>query len=95
MAWIQAASIRAYEGLQMSEFPMQPENLASFRLLRTKLFVPRSHPEIVERPWLDQRLDEGTNYEGNHFMRTSRLRENHLAQSLDQVIQKTCGMVLH
>jgi LuxR family transcriptional regulator, maltose regulon positive regulatory protein len=58
---MRAASIRGYEVIQMSEFPVQSESSAPFRLLRTKLFVPRSHPEIVERPWLDQRLDEGTN----------------------------------
>jgi LuxR family transcriptional regulator, maltose regulon positive regulatory protein len=44
----------------MSEFPVHSENSAPFRILRTKLFVPRSHPEIVERPWLDQRLNDVT-----------------------------------
>ncbi len=31
----------------------------SLRLLRTKLFIPRAHPDLVARPWLANRLDEG------------------------------------
>lgn len=29
------------------------------RLLQTKLYIPRAHPDLVKRPWLDQRLNEG------------------------------------
>ncbi|MGE5221029.1 MAG: helix-turn-helix transcriptional regulator, partial [Omnitrophica WOR_2 bacterium] len=31
----------------------------SFRLLRTKLNVPRLHPDVVDRSWLIRRLNEG------------------------------------
>ena len=31
----------------------------NLHLLRTKLFIPKSHPEIIERPDLTARLDEG------------------------------------
>jgi LuxR family transcriptional regulator, maltose regulon positive regulatory protein len=43
----------------MNASPGHADNLIPFRLLRTKLFVPRSHPEVVDRPWLDRRLEEG------------------------------------
>ncbi len=43
----------------MKASPGQADKLPPFRLLRTKLFVPRAHPDIVDRPWLDQRMEEG------------------------------------
>ncbi len=45
----------------MASNPSQPASnppqAQSVRLLRTKMFVPRPHPERLERPWLYQRLD--------------------------------------
>ena len=36
-----------------------PGTTPALRLLRTKLYIPRAHPELVERPWLSERLNEG------------------------------------
>jgi LuxR family transcriptional regulator, maltose regulon positive regulatory protein len=35
------------------------QNARSMRLLQTKLYIPRAHPDLVKRPWLIRRLDEG------------------------------------
>ena len=35
---------------------------SGLRLLQTKLFIPRAHPEIVERPNLIRKFDEALNY---------------------------------
>jgi LuxR family maltose regulon positive regulatory protein len=36
-----------------------PETAAPVRILNTKLFIPISHPDVVNRSWLDHRLEEG------------------------------------
>ncbi len=44
----------------MSDTSKNPaQNSPSMRLLQTKLYIPRAHPDLVKRPWLDQRLNEG------------------------------------
>jgi LuxR family transcriptional regulator, maltose regulon positive regulatory protein len=43
----------------MNDFPHPPDQLTPFRLLRTKIFIPRAHPDVVDRLWLDRRLEEG------------------------------------
>ena len=45
-----------------NQSPTQPDcaaQVAPVRLLRTKMFVPRPHPERLERPWLYERLNQG------------------------------------
>ena len=34
-------------------------NAHNLRLLQTKLYIPRAHPDLVERPWLIRRLNGG------------------------------------
>jgi len=29
------------------------------RILHTKLFIPRTHPDVVQRHWLDQKMEDG------------------------------------
>ena len=43
----------------MNAPPGQADKLPASRLLRTKLFVPRAHPDVVHRPWLDHQLEQG------------------------------------
>jgi LuxR family transcriptional regulator, maltose regulon positive regulatory protein len=43
----------------MNASPNLSDKLTPIRLLRTKLFVPRTHPDVVFRPGLDQKLEKG------------------------------------
>jgi LuxR family transcriptional regulator, maltose regulon positive regulatory protein len=43
----------------MSIPPEGSDIAAPVRILHTKLFIPRTHPDIVQRTWLDQKLEEG------------------------------------
>jgi LuxR family transcriptional regulator, maltose regulon positive regulatory protein len=35
------------------------DTTAPVRILHTKLFIPRTHPDVVQRTWLDQKLEDG------------------------------------
>jgi hypothetical protein len=32
-----------------------PDNATPVRILQTKLFIPRTHPDVAQRTWLDQK----------------------------------------
>jgi LuxR family transcriptional regulator, maltose regulon positive regulatory protein len=35
------------------------DHASPVRILHTKLFIPRTHPDVVPRTWLDQKLEDG------------------------------------
>jgi LuxR family transcriptional regulator, maltose regulon positive regulatory protein len=43
----------------MNASPEETDIAAPVRILHTKLFIPRTHPDIVHRTWLDQKLEDG------------------------------------